>query len=142
MAMLTGSAGQAVAFTAVIAVAAVTVPNSQENQRSCILYIMLHLPDMTGLRHTGLYIWTVLLAVALRELFCTVFKPRPFCVVLRIELQRTTTLGTAVMAIRILFCRSCTGQATITVEYDKRFCKHICAPYQQTIRRRQPSQYG
>ncbi|SWW76443.1 Uncharacterised protein [Klebsiella pneumoniae] len=46
------------------------------------------------------------------------------------------------MALLILLCRSCTGQATITVEYDRRFGKHIWAPYRQTMRRRQPSLFG
>lgn len=88
MAVFTGSAGQAVTFTVVIAVTAATVPVGQVNQRTGIRYITLQLPGMAGLLQPWLYIRTVLSPV-LRQRVVPVFKPRAFRVVFGMVLQRT-----------------------------------------------------
>lgn len=115
LAVFAGSAGQAITFTVVIAVAASTVPVAPVNQRTCLWYIPLQLPDTPGLFRFRFDVRAVL-----RQQISPVFKPRAFSLVFRVVLQGAAAEMTVIAVVRCGLRGSGTGLATITVEGDSR----------------------
>lgn len=70
-----------------------------------------------------------------------VCKPRAFCVVSRLVLQRTSAMVAGIPVVRGSLRNTGTGQTTVTVESDKGFGVYSIGSC-QTIRRRQQSLYG
>ena len=64
----------------------------------------------------------------LSQPFASVFKPGTFGIVLRVVSERTAAKVTGVSIVRRCLCSTGTGQASVAIECEKRFCVHRHIP--------------
>lgn len=120
MAVVTSPATQAVALTAVIAVAARTVPVSFTRHRKYIQDVTTQHINPPRFLRLRAYVWAVVTST-LRKLLPGMFKPRTVGVPFRMEYQSAAAEVTGVAVVRGNLCSGGTREALIAIKRDKRF---------------------